>query len=214
MNYVDLTCSRCSTSFKRTVSTYNRSLRHNPNIPPFCSHQCRMGGGRSIPCVQCGIDTLNPRFCSRACAATYNNHHMPKRKKTQKYCKGCGAKSRHGCSSCRECRPRIDHSKRTLAELKNVCGSRNSYHTLVRQHAQIVANENGKLDKCKVCDYESCVECCHIIPVAKFPLSSSLAEVNDPTNLEGLCPNHHWEFDHGLLHLVPGIGFQPTASSL
>jgi hypothetical protein len=25
--------------------------------------------------------------------------------------------------------------------------------------------------------------------------------VNSLDNLVGLCPNHHWEFDHGLLQL-------------
>lgn|GEM_PF-953904 len=214
MNYVILTCSRCSVNFSRTVSTYNRSLKHNPDIPPFCSHQCRMGGGRTIPCVQCGIDTLNPRFCSRACAATYNNHHMPKRKKDQKFCGRCGRPSKQKCTTCRICRPLIDHDARTLSELKNVVGSRNSYSTIVHQHGRAIAENAGLLEACAVCGYSTWVDCCHINPVAKFPVTATLGEINDKRNLVGLCKNHHWELDHGFLMLVPGVGFQPTASVL
>ena len=41
-------------------------------------------GGSSPPgssCVECGIETANPKFCSRSCSAKYNNRKYPKRKR-------------------------------------------------------------------------------------------------------------------------------------
>ncbi|MFW9927963.1 MAG: HNH endonuclease [Candidatus Thorarchaeota archaeon] len=37
--------------------------------------------------------------------------------------------------------------------------------------------------------------------VADFDDSESVKDCNAPTNLVGLCPNCHWEFDNGLLKL-------------
>jgi hypothetical protein len=34
-----------------------------------------------------------------------------------------------------------------------------------------------------------------------FPLDTPISVVNSLDNLVGLCPNCHWEFDHGLLQL-------------
>lgn len=215
MNTVSLICPTCNVPFTRSIGSYNRALQINKDAKIFCSQRCRFNTIKPlISCAQCQVPTDNPRFCSSRCAAIYNNHHMPKRGKSTKHCKGCGEPSRHSTNRCRKCRPRIDHSKRTLAELKTVCGSRNSFHTVVRQHAQSIAKSHSKLQSCKICEYTHCVECCHIIPVSHFPLETSLAKVNDPRNLEGLCPNHHWELDHGFLNMVPGEGYDPPASSL
>jgi ferredoxin-like protein FixX len=51
------------------------------------------------------------------------------------------------------------------------------------------------------CGYEKHVQICHIMPVRQFPDDATLEEINDPSNLVLLCPNCHWEFDHGLLNL-------------
>ena len=214
MNFIDLVCVQCNTKFQRTVSSHNRSLRQHPNSPIFCSTRCRLGGGHWTPCIQCSLSTLNPRFCCRSCAAIYNNHHMPKRTKTQKFCKTCGHPSKHSTNHCRYCRKYKNYGIITLSKLKNDCGSRNTYSTVVRQHARGIADSAGLLRECAYCGYSLCVDCCHIRPVANFPFEANLNEVNDVQNLVGLCRNHHWELDHGFLILVPGVGFQPTASSL
>lgn len=39
-----------------------------------------------------------------------------------------------------------------------------------------------------------------------FAPDALLAEVNTQANLIALCPNHHWEFDHGRLNLS-SVGF-------
>ena len=59
--------------------------------------------------------------------------------------------------------------------------------------------------KCVVCGYDKHIEIAHIKAVSEFSESSKLSEINDPNNLIALCPNHHWEYDHGLLNLSPYI---------
>ena len=45
------------------------------------------------------------------------------------------------------------------------------------------------------------VELCHIKPIASFKDSALLSEVNSKNNIVQLCPNCHWELDHGILKL-------------
>jgi len=43
-----------------------------------------------MECKQCGNGTDNPNFCSKSCAAKFNNHAFPKRKiGWEKCCKNC-----------------------------------------------------------------------------------------------------------------------------
>lgn len=156
----------------------------------------------------------NPRFCSTSCSATYLNRQKPKRAKKEKFCSGCGRSSVRNSEKCKFCRERKDYGILTLADVSQISGSRNSYYTTVHLHSRSVAKVSGLLEKCAKCGYELCVECCHIKAVSKFPLTATLNEVNNKSNLIGLCPNHHWELDHDLFSMVPGVGFQPTTSSL
>jgi predicted HNH restriction endonuclease len=61
--------------------------------------------------------------------------------------------------------------------------------------------KSGLLSECKVCKFSGFVEACHVVPVNKFELTSSLKDINDLKNLVGLCPNCHWMLDHGKLVL-------------
>jgi hypothetical protein len=42
---------------------------------------------------------------------------------------------------------------------------------------------------------------CHLKGITEFDDSAKLSEINAKENLIGLCPNHHWEYDNGLLTL-------------
>jgi hypothetical protein len=55
--------------------------------------------------------------------------------------------------------------------------------------------------RCVNCGYDKHIEVCHRRPVTSFPLDTPISVVNSLDNLLGLCPNCHWEFDHGLLQL-------------
>jgi 5-methylcytosine-specific restriction endonuclease McrA len=54
---------------------------------------------------------------------------------------------------------------------------------------------------CRNCGYDKHVEICHIRSISSFPDDIPIPVVNDLSNLVALCPNCHWEFDHGLLAL-------------
>lgn len=55
--------------------------------------------------------------------------------------------------------------------------------------------------KCKICGYSNHVEVAHIKSVSEFDDSATIGEINSINNLIGLCPNHHWEFDNGILKI-------------
>ena len=50
-----------------------------------------------------------------------------------------------------------------------------------------------------MCGYDAHYEVCHIRPITDFQPPDFVAQVNELSNLMALCPNHHWEFDHGKL---------------
>jgi hypothetical protein len=53
---------------------------------------------------------------------------------------------------------------------------------------------------CAICGYSLHVDIAHRKSVSQFPKETTIAEINHISNLVALCPNHHWEYDHG--HLV------------
>ena len=147
-------------------------------------------------------------FCSRSCAATSNNHSMPKRVKRTR-CVTCQEPIRWGyrrCKTCHQAQVRLD--RRTLSEA--TLGRKDaSRYTGVRSHARKVFAESGKPRRCAVCGYATHVEICHIREIAAFPPDASVSEINALSNLIALCPNHHWELDRGLVQMGP-VGFEPT----
>jgi predicted restriction endonuclease len=60
---------------------------------------------------------------------------------------------------------------------------------------------SNKDKKCKVCNYEKHIEVCHIKPVSDFNDNTLITDINDLNNLVALCPNHHWEFDAGIIKI-------------
>jgi len=54
---------------------------------------------------------------------------------------------------------------------------------------------------CYVCGYIKHVELAHIKAVSTYPLTTTVGEINDPSNVVQLCPNCHWEFDNGILNI-------------
>jgi predicted restriction endonuclease len=64
-----------------------------------------------------------------------------------------------------------------------------------------VYEKNNGEKTCKVCGYDKHIQVCHIKSVSSFKDDDLITEINSKNNLVGLCPNHHWEFDHGFLNL-------------
>lgn len=156
-----------------------------------------------MKCLYCGNATKNNKFCSQSCAASYNNKRSPKKSRSGT-CIACGTTiltSRKFCSDCWQTQL-SSLNNATLASLSTKAGSRNSYSSSIRIQARNIAKRQKKLENCAICGYSKHVECCHIKAVKNFPPSTLVSEVNQISNLIGLCRNHHWELDHGLLSAI------------
>lgn len=174
-----------------------------------------------MECLKCHQETANTKFCSRTCAASYNNTLYPKRKPKVKNCNICGKEfSIAGRRRCQECRDagklRISQSfhgqKRTqynpdfyklltIADYKNRPSNVSKHplwaHNNIRNFCRSW-NKHMQSMPCKRCNYALHVELAHIRPISDFPETATLGEVNAPDNVVPLCPNCHWEFDKKL----------------
>jgi len=54
---------------------------------------------------------------------------------------------------------------------------------------------------CVVCFYNKIIHVAHIKDVSSFSDETLISVINSLDNLTALCPNHHWEFDKGLIKL-------------
>lgn len=179
--------------------------------------------GRTTPvnCDNCGV-VFNKRiadlgrtkrnYCSRNCAAVYNNKIRPKRKRSGK-CFVCKSEIYGHLKYCDKCKPSyigtqikdttkegwwIQHTDKTLKDLMNTKTFKCNLFTAVRDRARRIALAM-KYDCCCICGYDLRIEIAHIKSVASFPEDAKISEVNHPNNLAPLCPNCHFEFDNNFI---------------
>ncbi len=179
----------------------------------FCSRACyfeyRKIEVRTWTCPTCH-ETVSRKvrgsdkgiFCSPLCSSLSRSTGEKKLggKTAWNTCSRCdrpksGGGSKGGiCIYCRrqEDKERIDAM--TLGELRETLGT-HAFHAKVRGYARRI----GVGQACLECGYSNHVVVCHIKPVSDFSMNATISEVNTEDNLVSLCPNHHWEFDHGLL---------------
>lgn len=74
-----------------------------------------------------------------------------------------------------------------------------SARTAIRKVANSIFDEYNIPKKCIICGYDKHIEIAHIKAVSEFSDDTLISEINDINNLAPLCPNHHWEFDNGIL---------------
>lgn len=174
-------------------------------------------------CLNCNSELKSKdqkKFCSRSCAATYNNKLHPKRTGVIQSCEKCEInlgkkwlKTRKLCDDCL-----VEHhlrnssfsslvGERTLGEYleKHSAKTKSNKYCGIRHNAAKVMRGSDREKKCIVCGYSNHVEICHIKGIAEHSLDSKISEINSLSNLMYLCPNHHWEFDNG--KLVGPVGF-------
>lgn len=89
----------------------------------------------------------------------------------------------------------------TKGELLSKRKNYQSYRSAIRKLAEKIYKNSNKELKCAVCNYDKHVEIAHIKPVSDFDDCSTIAEINSIDNLIALCPNHHWEYDNGILKI-------------
>lgn len=139
------------------------------------------------------------RFCSRRCAAAVNNKLKPKRLAAVRSCKGCGDPITHSITRRWYCPSCADVRAAALSRATKLMAGRRPIAAHARKRTR------NRPQQCAVCGYDKHVECAHLTPVSSFPITATLDEINRLENLVLLCPNHHWEFDSGMLVLAEGI---------
>jgi hypothetical protein len=155
-----------------------------------------------ILCPECGKETTNPKFCSSSCAAARNNRLYPKRAKSTVTCKRCGrefirkGRERRICSNCKRERY-VDWSQRNLSDIQKA--AKYQVSAALRNIARQIFRNSGRPRICQNCGYSKHVEICHIRAIHDFPDNTPVSIVSGIDNLVALCPNCHWEFDHGRL---------------
>ena len=154
-----------------------------------------------IKCYFCGKETKNPKYCSQSCSAKMNNSLFPKNpKKEPKKCLKCKTlitKRAKFCKTCHTLTKIEKFSEKTINDFSSTY-ARHRYQA-IRHHAHRIAKYNNFEKKCPLCNYKNHVELSHIKDISKFDKNTKLKIVNHPDNLIFLCPNHHWDLDHGFL---------------
>ena len=90
---------------------------------------------------------------------------------------------------------------RTKGELFSNRKNWQSARSAIRKIAQKTYLEANPTPKCAICGYDKHVEVAHIKAVSEFNNEATIREIDSIDNLIGLCPNHHWEYDNGILKI-------------
>ncbi|HEX8505446.1 MAG TPA: HNH endonuclease signature motif containing protein [Hymenobacter sp.] len=154
-------------------------------------------------CLHCGARTANAKYCSRSCANRVNGHLFPSRRPIARSCKHCGAALQTRRTTCDNCNPSfVDWQRVSLQQLKSKALQQyaaQKYAAQIRSLARAAYRQSNRPRACAICDYAVHYEVCHIKPINGFLPTAFVGDVNELSNLVALCPNHHWEFDHGIL---------------
>lgn len=76
-------------------------------------------------------------------------------------------------------------------------------HAHARSTARRTALSSPAPHVCSLCQYPIGVDVAHIRPLASFKEGTPTSVINHPSNLTYFCKRCHYEFDSGLLNVVP-----------
>lgn len=155
----------------------------DPNICKECGRIIEVGD-RKVREIR------KKKFCNQSCGAKYHNRIKPRSPKSP---------PKKRVKKSRSWRWLEGYTKGEVFEKHS---NWQSARSSIRVHAQFIYNEywHSKM-VCENCGYEHHIEICHIKAVAEFDNNALVSAINDINNLIGLCPNCHWELDHGMLKL-------------
>src|SRR2546428_438122 len=188
----------CSIGGKIMAGRQRQKAIENYNISPNICKQCL--NPISVKTNQKVCDVREKQFCNHSCASRFFQNKMntgPRRQCT--LClKPLATKYRQSGplkQICFSCHPKefARTGNKTKAEVTPNTISYNARHVFSKLGVY----------SCQApeCAYTLHIEVCHRQAIYTFPKTALLKEINRPENLIGLCPNHHWEFDHKLLTL-------------
>lgn len=213
----EFVCPICGLKFYRTKRCISKN---GGTIPKYCSQKCyrlsRKAEKVKVICKNCGkeyyldatvynrkIKNGSEFFCSRSCAASYNNKIYPKKKKTSTshICPNCGNQKSNHAEYCRACQTRFNSESILNRELGYYIGyeHRKSYTARrcvdIRKSARKIMESNTSIEKvCAIChnhEFDSILEVHHIKSICSFDPHTKISAINDIKNLIWLCPNHH-----------------------
>jgi len=144
------------------------------------------------------------KFCSRSCAASFNNkrREMPK---VIHLCINCGEKVSRSSDLCVDCyRDSVSTANKSLGFYTKDKTYLSSKCQQIRYHSRKVMADSGIERVCSYCKdhtYDSILQVHHIKSILQFDHDTLVEEINDTSNLVWLCPNHHAMLEQGLISL-------------
>lgn len=179
----------------------------------------------NIPLNSTPIKGKEERVCECGCNGKFVVTHSSKRKFLNVSCSNKINKLKHGnyreniervCLNCNTINERATSpfcsalckcffdSKQITKQSLMKRGGANTYDN-IRQRAKTITRQIENINKCFVCGYSNHIEVCHINDIKDFANDASVYEINKLSNLSILCPNHHYEFDKGMIEKVLSI---------
>jgi hypothetical protein len=163
----------------------NKSLNDYYKNPNICKHCCEV---IKVNETQKVSEVRKKNFCNSSCSTIFNNSKRDKKQKNEKIKVVKPEKFSY-----------FDGVTKKEFFIKK--GVYYKFRSQIRKHAQYVYEKNNGEKTCKVCGYDKHIQICHIKSVSSFHDNDLITDINSKDNLIGLCPNHHWEFDHEHLFL-------------
>lgn len=115
------------------------------------------------------------------------------------------------CQSCANINQQKYETLEDILHYRKQYGQSAAFNIIRNRARQIMKH----ITQCQCCGYDKHVEVCHIKPISKFNNDTLISIINNPSNLYVLCPNCHWEFDHGfsltITTTTKSIGLGETA---
>lgn len=144
-------------------------------------------------------------YCSRTCANSISKrwlNHEP----TKCFCSVCNEPRdcrnlNNLCQSCLITNKQNQLKQLTIKDLKEKHKKHLYWYSSEIRNFARAWNKNLIGLPCKNCGYDKHTEICHILGISQAKETTTLEQINNPTNLIVLCPNCHWEFDNGLLKI-------------
>lgn len=180
-------------------------------------------------CLNCDVETSNPKFCSRSCSASLNNALMPKRKLNNR-CFSCEGFIRSNVKYCSECyqvfiknrkvkfcdKHQIDRIIKNGKTYKCIeCNKEAVVSYRQRAKKRLVENFGGK---CKICGYKKSTRALHFHHVDPSTKSFGIGTGNtrkwelvleEVKKCILVCSNCHGEIHDGLINLTGMPGSAP-----
>jgi len=196
-------CSARFTNAKRSRKSLDEYLE-NPNTCVLCGRKITPNLGQKLS------EAKQKKFCNHVCAAKYNNSfrngvkYRGRANSKAIICPECGGKKSTRSNMCKNCAIRDRLFGNLYKTTKGKLFGQRGYfraRALIQTHSLKMWRILDGGAECKICGYSKHIHVCHKKSVSSFSDESTILEINDIDNLIALCPNHHYEYDNGLLEI-------------